>query len=325
MKRHCDLGSWRVFCAVAQTGSISSACELVGMEASAVSRTIRSLEESLGGVPLIDRSMRPLKLTENGRTALRCAKAMLEAHQSLLESLNPDPLAMKGTIHVGLPPLVLQRFLLPFLLDFRKDYPDILLKISEYTGSAPVNFDTPHGRLDVICGYGADASHPNIVQIHYGNGVQIPCASTLYLEKFGTPQTPEDLAEHTGIIFESPMRPRVRYLEKGHQTAYLKFKDMIFFDSAGSAMTAALYGAGIHPGIPSLHAFQAIQRGELKVVLPGWFAPATKLYLYTRTEAARQKRVQIFIERYRAYMDALHRQCEKALEPFCGPLKLAAA
>lgn len=141
MKRHCDLGSWRVFCAVAQTGSISSACELVGMEASAVSRTIRSLEESLGGVPLIDRSMRPLKLTENGRTALRCAKAMLEAHRSLLESLNPDPLAMKGTIHVGLPPLVLQRFLLPFLLDFRKDYPDILLKISEYTGSAPVNFD----------------------------------------------------------------------------------------------------------------------------------------------------------------------------------------
>lgn len=97
---------------------------------------------------------------------------------------------------------------------------------------------------------------------------------------------------------------------------------MIFFDSSGSAMTAALYGAGIHPGIPSLHAYKSISNGELRVVLPGWSSPITKMYIYARTEAVRLKRVQVFIERYRAFMNVLHRQCQEILEPFCGPLQM---
>lgn len=322
MNRTFDLESWRIFCAVAQTGSISKACDLVGIDAPGISRTIRALEKSLGDIALFDRSIRPLRLTQNGETALGYAKAMLENHRAMLESLDKDPSAMRGVIHIGLPPLVLQRFLLPFLIDFHKDFPEIILKIDEYNGSTPVNFDTARGRLDVICGYGADPSHPNIVQIHYANGVQIPCASPLYLQTHGVPQTPEDLAEHTGIIFESPMRPVVRFLQKDGETRYLRWKDMIFFDSSGSAMTAAMYGAGIHPGIPSLHVFKAISRGELRVVLPGWFSPVTRLYIYARAEAARLKRVQVFIERYRSYMRMLHRQCQDALEPFCGPLHL---
>lgn len=323
MQRDLDLESWKIFCAVAQTGSISSACDIVDLDAPRISRVIKSLEASLGGIPLFDRSMRPMKLTQNGETAFRYAKNMLDNHRALLESLDKDPTAMRGAIHVGLPPLVLQRFLLPFLISFHKDFPEIVLKVDEYNGAAPINFDTPRGRLDVVCGYGVDTAHPNIVQIHYGYGIQVPCASPMYLNANGVPQTPADLAEHTGIIFDSPMRPTVRHLQKNGCTHYLRWKDEIHFNSAGSAMTATLYGAGIHPGIASLHAFQSIAKGELQVVLPGWSAPPTKLYLYARAEAIRLKRVRVFIERYRAFINRLHHECEAVLKPYYGELQLA--
>ena len=322
MKRDLDLESWRVFCAVADTGSISGACAAAGMDASGVSRTIRGLEAALGGIRLFDRSIRPLKLTENGERALACARQMLASHAALLEGLDKDPLAMRGTIRVGLPPLVLQKFLLPFLVAFHEDYPEIYLDVSEYTGSAPVSFETPRGRLDVICGYGADAAHPNIVQIQYGWGRQIPCASPLYIARRGIPRHPDELRQHTGIIFKSTMRPEIQFLQKDGETVPLRWGSEILFDSAASAMCAAFYGAGIHPGIPTLHCFRALRRKELVPVLPGWGSPLTKLFIYARSEAARLKRTQVFIERYRAFMDGLHEEAERVLEPLIGPVEL---
>lgn len=322
MRQDWNLESWKVFCAVAEAGSISGACGAVGMDASGVSRTIRALEASLGGIPLFDRSIRPLKLTGNGETALVFARQMLASHAALVDGLDRDPLAMRGTISVGFPPLVLQKFLLPFLVAFHEEYPEVYLKVSEYTGSAPVVFDTPQGRLDVICGYGADAAHPNIVQIQYGWGYQIPCASPLYIARKGAPGRPEDLVRHTGIVLRTPMRPEVQCLQKGDETVPLRWESEMFFDSAASAMSAVLCGAGIHPGIPTLHCFRSLQKKELVPVLPGWSSPRTKLFIYARTEAARLRRVQVFIERYRAFMDRLHDECEKTFEPLVGPLEL---
>ena len=152
MQRDRDLDSWAVFCRVAETGSISEACEILNMDASAVSRIIRGLEESLGKVPLFDRSMRPLKLTKNGEIALGYAREMLEGHRALRESLQRDPNAMAGTIHIGLPPLLLHNFLLPLIIDFHNRFPEIYLKINEHIGSTPLNFDTPKGRLDIMMG-----------------------------------------------------------------------------------------------------------------------------------------------------------------------------
>lgn len=322
MRRDMDLESWEVFCAVAGAGSITGACETLGMDASGVSRIIKSLEKALGGVALFDRSIRPFRLTENGERAYGTARRMLEEHRQLLEGLETDPEAMRGTIRLGLPPLVLQNFLLPFLIEFNKDFPEIDLSVSEYTGSPPVSFDAPRGRLDVICGYGADASHPNYVQICYGVGAMIPCASPLYLSKYGIPTDPEELREHTGVVFSSSMRPAIRSLQKNGVVATIRWKNTIRFDSAASAHNATLLGAGIEPGIPALHCFRSLQLKQLIPVLPGWRPASTKLFIYALPETMRLKRVRTLIERYRDYMHGIHRECERVLKPIVGPIEL---
>lgn len=322
MRRDRDLDAWEVFCLVAQSGSISKACETLNMDASAVSRLIKGLEESLGNLTLFDRTSRPLRLTLNGEIAYRYGREMLTQHQTMLDAFERDPLAMRGTIRVGLPPQVLQNFLLPLIVAFHQEYPDIYLSVHEYTASTPVNFDTRSGMLDLVMGYGADTTHDNIVQIYYGNGYLIPCASPLYLSRYGTPENPEDLIKHTGVIFQSPMRPPVRQLSKDGVTKTLVWGKEMAFDSASGALNATLYGVGIHPGIPSLHCWHDINAGKLVPVLKGWRGPDIKLYIYVRPEAAKQKRIQLFIERYRQYMDNLHEQCEQCLRPYLGELPM---
>lgn len=174
MLKHKDLESWEIFCAVAEAGSISGACDLCDCDAAYISRLIKNLENSIGGVELLDRTTRPLTLTEPGKIALQYARQLSAIHKNMLSELRQDPDALSGVLRVAIPPMVLDTFALPFILDFQKDFPDIDLQISESSSSLPINFDGPHGKLDVVCGYGPDAVHPNIYQLHYGHAPMIP-------------------------------------------------------------------------------------------------------------------------------------------------------
>ena len=73
MLKHKDLETWEIFCAVAEAGSISGACDLCDCDAAYISRLIKNLENSIGGVELLDRTTRPLTLTEPGKIALWCS------------------------------------------------------------------------------------------------------------------------------------------------------------------------------------------------------------------------------------------------------------
>ena len=317
-----DLNAWRIFVAVAETGAVSRAADRLSLDPAFVSRTLRQLEEDLGSVKLFDRASRPLRLTDNGEAVLDSARELLCVHQGLLDSVEQDPQAMRGTIRVAFPPSLLQTYLVPFLSGFMREYPEVYLSVSEYKSLPPVTFDSPEGRLDVICGFGEDTVHQNIVQIHYGHAPMIPCASPIYLNKNGVPQRPEELEAHVGISLRTPMRPAIEFLCRGNETRPLKWRREIHFDSSAPAQNAAIFGTGIHPGIPALNAWQDLQKGLLVPVLPGWAPPQGELYIYARSEAVRQRRTRVFLEAYREFIDKLHADCERALEAIAGPMKI---
>ena len=101
MDRSDDLRSWRLFAAIAKTGSISSACAMFQADAANLSRQLSQFEGSLGAGPLLDRSVRPMALTENGKAAFECAQKMLQLRNDLTQTLNCDPQALAGVIRVG--------------------------------------------------------------------------------------------------------------------------------------------------------------------------------------------------------------------------------
>ena len=305
MKRDLNLESWKVFAAVAEAGSISAAAPKLGIDPPSASRVISALEKSLGGVPLFDRSSHRMALTENGRMALEAAKGMLSIHDMLLRNLEAKTSSMVGPIRVGVPPALLQSFLMPFLVGFAKKYPEVQLDLAEYTAGLPVSFDSKQGKLDLVIAYGPDPVHENYVQIHYGTGHFLNCASPVYLARHGVPRSIEELSRHTGVVFNSPLRGVSTRLKRGTEEKEVRFQREFDFSSALSAKSAAVIGAGIALGMADLHCYRELQKGELVPVLPDWLFPDEELYMYTTPEALRLARVKTFIRAYRETIEPI--------------------
>src|ERR1700748_2030316 len=80
-----DLKPLAVFAEVVDAGSMSGAARRLGMSPSAVSQTIRALEQQ-GGVTLLPRSTRKLALTEAGERYYPHCQRMLEAARAAAQS-----------------------------------------------------------------------------------------------------------------------------------------------------------------------------------------------------------------------------------------------
>lgn len=95
-----QLEALTVFCDVARTRSFSQAAQQHGITQSAVSHIVSQLEKRMG-VPLIDRSTRPLQLTEWGQRYYEGCKELLEQYQRLEASIRGHSGAVVGTVQVA--------------------------------------------------------------------------------------------------------------------------------------------------------------------------------------------------------------------------------
>lgn len=204
---------------------------------------------------------------------------------------------------------------MPFFVSFGRRYPEIQLEVSEYLGGIPIDFSYPAGSLDVVMSYGPDPTHSNFVQIRYGDAGFICCASPTYIARYGMPKTPEDLADHVGIRFKSPLRLGTvgQQLMRGSEHRAVRFKRDIVFSSALSAKSATLIGAGIAPDLGDLHCYRELAKGELIPVLRDWSYPRQACYIYTRPDLVKLKRVRTFIDEYRANVEPLLAECAEVI------------
>ena len=143
-----DLRALEVFAALAEAGSVSGAARRVGMTQSAVSQTINELEARLGLI-LVDRAVRPPRLTPAGVLMRERAEALLEEARALVPSL----LALQGrklpAIRVGVPPSIAPALVPPLTA--------LLDEIAEQS-SIIGSFDAPdfiERQLDLVIDTGA--------------------------------------------------------------------------------------------------------------------------------------------------------------------------
>jgi DNA-binding transcriptional LysR family regulator len=112
----------RAFVAVTETGSFTSAAEIVGRSQSAVSQKVLRLEEILGR-RVFDRTSRSLTLTRDGEHLLITARRMLESNDALMRGLR-EPAAV-GTLRLGISEDFVPRQLPQLLTRFNRLYPGV--------------------------------------------------------------------------------------------------------------------------------------------------------------------------------------------------------
>lgn len=119
---------YRVFREVAEVGNISVAAQNLYVSQSAVSQSVRQLEEALQ-TRLFARSPRGVTLTEDGQMLfehVRSAMGLLETGE---EKLAQSRALQRGKLVIGASDTVTSQFLLPHLKDFHREHPNIRIQI----------------------------------------------------------------------------------------------------------------------------------------------------------------------------------------------------
>ena len=124
--------------AVAQYGSFSVAAEKCFVTQPSLSVQIKNLEEELG-VILVDRSKKPVELTDAGQKVLMKSQAVLTAMKQVRESVLEMQGKITGELRIAAIPTVAPYLLHKFVPAFRKKYPEVKLSIFEYKTSEIVD------------------------------------------------------------------------------------------------------------------------------------------------------------------------------------------
>ena len=138
MRRLLFLNGIKAFEAAARTGSFAAAGLELHVSAAAVSRMVHLLEERLA-VTLFERKVNRLALTQAGRAYQSGLTPIFDALASLTAQVTAPPSVRVLTIGVG--PTFAMRWLIPRLADFRKDEPDIEVRITAGGVAAPFGED----------------------------------------------------------------------------------------------------------------------------------------------------------------------------------------
>ncbi|QRZ16131.1 LysR family transcriptional regulator (plasmid) [Paracoccus methylovorus] len=185
--------AFQCFVAVCEQGSFTSAAKKLNTSASTVTKTISRLEDELR-VRLFNRTTRQLALTEPGQELFDRVKKILVDLSDAESAMRVASKTVQGTVRLVVPNLFGRLTLIPALREFFERYPDVQLQI--HFSDRHVDLIEQGYDLGVHTGELADTS---FIRRQLTRGPMITAASPIYLEKYGTPQKPEDLLHHNCI------------------------------------------------------------------------------------------------------------------------------
>lgn len=250
----------KLFVRLASSQSISMAGHELGLSPAVASAHINKLEEGLG-VRLVHRTTRKVSLTEEGQAFLPYAEEVLASVEAARSAVGVGHGNPTGTLRVTAPASFGRMHLIPALKGFMEQYPDLTV---DFRFSDSI-IDMVEGGFDVAIRV-AELKDSTLVARKLAPDRRIVVASPEYLEKFGTPKHPQDLANHECII----LMGMDNWVFKTSDSALSVRTSGRFRTDNGDAMRdATIDGLGI--SINSIWSvYQQLQRGELVEILPDY-------------------------------------------------------
>lgn len=260
-----------IFVRVVECGSFVGAARSLLIDAAAVSRAIKSLEDSLGTL-LLARSTRTLKLTNEGRRFYRDGARMLKIFEETIEKFETDT-ALHGQLKVGMGPALSRRMLLRAIPSFQERYPDVRLVLVGINNPVEVGDEG----IDVLIRPRSTRQRGTEHRQQQGIVVRklmessiLVCASPRYLKRAGSPQSPADLANHACLALLTMERDvQDEWLfAKGDRRERIKFAPNV--TAYGEELReAALAGCGI-VRLLECHVEDELRSNALVQLLPDW-------------------------------------------------------
>lgn len=280
------------FLAVGRLRSFSRASRELGVSRSAVSQSVRHLEEQLG-VVLLARTTRSVSLTDAGRRLVESAGPGLGEVLAALSTVTARPGEPVGRLRLSAPHMAVPFVITPVLPTFRARYPQVEVEVvveDRFVDIVKEGYDAGV-RL-------SEAIERDMVQVRLTEAFRfVVVGAPRYLERHGTPQKPEDLLRHECITFRAQSTGALYAweLERGRKSWRVPVRGGVVTNDNRVMRAQVEAGAGL------MYAFEPevqaqLRTGQLKVVLEAYAPTVPGFFLYFPSRAQRSAPLRLFVE-----------------------------
>lgn len=248
------------------------------------------IEQRLG-VRLVNRTTRSVSLTPEGETYLRYASQIVRQVREMEEELSGGKRDPQGLLRINATLGFGRTTIAPLVSEFAERYPSVEVQF-EVT-DRPV--DLVKGAFDMAIRFG-ELPDSRLSARRIMSNRRFLCASPKYLEKYGSPERVEDLAEHRCIIHRQndDAYGVWRYVVNDHIEA-IKVKGALSSNDGDIVLRWALEGHGILIR-SEWDLAKYVQSGRLNLVLPNTVLPSADLYVYYPRQTNQTARARAFID-----------------------------
>ena len=280
-----------VLAAIVEGGSFVKAAELSGITDSGVSRAISRLETRLN-VRLLDRTTRSVTLTDEGRRFYEAVKPHLGAIEDAAAVASGATSAVRGRLRVDIDPFFLPLVLAGRLGAFCERYPELSIEFvsREHVG------DLVSEGIDLAIRFG----QPRQASVVARKLIETPIltvAAPRYLERYGKPAHPSELARHRCLQFLDPYtgRPFDWEFIKGDQLVEVPTTGPLTFTDPKTMLQECVAGTGVAQ-IIGWGVGRLLSEGLLVDLFPDWHGERFPLFAFHPSRNHPPAKVRAFVD-----------------------------
>lgn len=283
---------------VVEAGSLSAAAKQLQISAAAVSRQISTLESELR-VELIHRTTRRMTITAAGEHYYeRCLRILRDVEDA--QQVGRDR-ALGGALKLSAPVTFGLATLTPIMRTFKQKHPSLRIDLRLEDRVIDLVLDG----VDVALRTGSNPPENTEVVAHrLFSSERVLVAAPSYLKRRGVPKAPEMLAKHDALshVYDAP--GDVWNLHAGPQSKRVQLNVAVSSNAGHVLRELAIEGAGIAL-LPEWFVRDAIARGTLRVLCPGWHSQSVVVHALHRTVHRAEHRVRALIAHLKEAYQAL--------------------
>lgn len=286
-----------VILAVARRGGFAAAAKELGMSASAVSHSVRLVEDRLG-LPLFARTTRSVSLTDWGQLLVDTAGPSISGIDEAMERLKSSQGTVSGMLRLTVAQPFVTMAVTPVVKEMLRRYPDLKIEL-----------DSDKKFVDIVA-EGFDAG------VRLGGSIDqdmktfrltapfrtIVAASPSYIQQHGKPASLADLANHDCMSYRMPSGGIYDWeLESGTGEIRFPTSGSLIVNDWTTAVEFALGGLGI------IYMFEPwiadkLAEGSLVELIPEASVEESGLFLYYPERASNNPKLRAFIDTARAVL-----------------------
>jgi DNA-binding transcriptional LysR family regulator len=287
-----NLNDLVAFMAVARERNFTRAAVQLGVSQSALSRTIRALEERMG-LPLLMRTTRSVSLTDAGNRLVSTIEPRLTEIGSELESLRALADRPAGTVRITTTDYDANTLIWPRVQLLLRQYPELKIEIINDYGLSDIVAD----RYDIGVRLGDEVAKDMIAAPISPPMTMAIVGSPKYLKSRSAPKTPQDLTLHNCINLRLPTRDALLpwELKKGKRQLRVRVDGQLVFNSVYPILEAAIGGFGLGY-VPKALAAPHVAARRLVWVLEDWFPTFAGHHVYYPSRRKSSRAVELVVE-----------------------------